>query len=1585
MADFRLGRLKFKWQGNWTASTAYVIDDIVKYGGNSYVCTTNHTSTTAETSFYSSDNAKWSVHTEGIVNKGDWAASTWYKINDVFKYGNTQYRVTAGFTSAATFSDSNTTVYLEGLKYEDTWTASTEYQVGDIVTYGGYSYSAKTNHSSATVPNSDATNWAVLSVGFEAKGAYADGTTYKLGDVVRYGGNSYVNILVAAAGTDPTNTSNWKLLAEGFNWTGNWAAGTAYKLNDVVNRTSNSYVCVQAHTGQQPETDTGGVYWNYIAQGGSAAQVLTTTGDLLYQSAGTIARLGLPASATGTAEEQKVASGQVLTVGGSPLLPQWESNNTSAPVYYVTKEGSNSNSGKQISRGFATLRYACDQVSALTGAAKPTATNPITIYVKSGIYEEQLPIHVPEFTSVIGDNLRSTSFKPIAGNSDELDLVFQTAATHVKLGDVVSNSAKTKTAKVMKHGSGTTLTLLPVTGGAWTTSDKYVEIINNKYADGRDVLNNNRVFLAHEAYHRHVANVGAVTGAAAGVKDQLTAFVDALAFNIKHGSNNEVYDFTNSVLSGTDITGDVTQDNQLIEYVRDVANVILAGGTATVSAGNNETQTAYSGTADTNNPKCPNVTSAVTTLAAIFTSCRTANNMGGTSKSEPFIDITGVSTIPNTESTFMYLADHTIVKDCVFNGLTGFAANGGDDKNIEAATIKGVYFELDPASAVTKSPYIQNCSALGSAALGVLCDGDSHKHFDNSPTPSFKSMCFDAFTQVLEGGAGFWCKGTAAMEIVSSFTYYHHISYASTGGGKIRAVSGNSSYGKYGCISRGFDPNEVTTDGTIAGLRLGINPAGTKSGSFTDFERISGNTSGAVGQLRSNQILEADYLNYIPIKGTFQDGEVITGIGSTVPNISASGATVTLKASNAVTGQYGYQLIAEGLAAAPDQGGSIEYVDNGSNNDISSYVISSASYGAPDGRGSLTVLRGTLGSTAAVHSGTDTVALFPATAATTTTLTTAINSSVTSIDLSALTGVAQNGFIVVGNELMIITGVTDADTITVTRAQEGTTASSHSNGASVTVCGAKVAAQDTLLRDTDSTTTDIRVTQGGIIFKARDYIKVNNEFMTLSAAAADTTGITVLNFADEKASSAAAGDAQSFKIRFRYSQVRLTAHDFLDVGTGSRATTNWPGLPSQANVPANEINEVRPGRVYYVSTDQDGNFAVGDYFKVEQATGKATLNANAFNLSGLDQLQLGAIGATLGAMIDEFSIDGTLAQNSDEKVPTQKAVKTYVDAQIGGGGASTTINIVGDTGTGTVATGSQNLTIAGTTNEIVTQAASQTIYVKLPDDVTVGNDLTITNDLAVTGNTVLTGNLTVNGTTSTVSSTNTTVSDKLLELGNGTTGSPTGDAGIIIERGDSNNAFIGWDESADKFTLATTTATGASGGDLTLTTGTLVANLQGSVTGDVTGNVTGNASGSSSSCTGNAAGLTGTPNISVGTIGCGNITSTGDIEDGHGNVRKLHVRTTSSAYTLQLTDSGKFIDVSSSATITVPNGVFTPGDMVTILNNSGSNMTLAQGGGFTLYNGSDGGTGNRTIGPRSTATILFQGSANGYLSGSKVS
>jgi len=84
-------------------------------------------------------------------------------------------------------------------------------------------------------------------------------------------------------------------------------------------------------------------------------------------------------------------------------------------------------------------------------------------------------------------------------------------------------------------------------------------------------------------------------------------------------------------------------------------------------------------------------------------------------------------------------------------------------------------------------------------------------------------------------------------------------------------------------------------------------------------------------------------------------------------------------------------------------------------------------------------------------------------------------------------------------------------------------------------------------------------------------------------------------------------------------------------------------------------------------------------------------------------------------------------------------------------------------------------------------------------------------------NLVLSGNLTVNGSTVTNSSTNTTIEDQLIELGTGNSGSASGDAGIVIERGSDANVFLGWDESADAITFGTGTFTGASSGNLTIT------------------------------------------------------------------------------------------------------------------------------------------------------------------------
>jgi hypothetical protein len=110
---------------------------------------------------------------------------------------------------------------------------------------------------------------------------------------------------------------------------------------------------------------------------------------------------------------------------------------------------------------------------------------------------------------------------------------------------------------------------------------------------------------------------------------------------------------------------------------------------------------------------------------------------------------------------------------------------------------------------------------------------------------------------------------------------------------------------------------------------------------------------------------------------------------------------------------------------------------------------------------------------------------------------------------------------------------------------------------------------------------------------------------------------------------------------------------------------------------------------------------------------------------------------------------------------------------------------------------------------------------KLDSNIDIAGTLDVTGVLTADSNVVIAGNLTVNGATVTNSSTNTTIADALIELGTGTTGSPANDAGIVIERGDSDNAFIGWDESADTFILGTGSFTGASTGNLTISTAPL--------------------------------------------------------------------------------------------------------------------------------------------------------------------
>ena len=227
-----------------------------------------------------------------------------------------------------------------------------------------------------------------------------------------------------------------------------------------------------------------------------------------------------------------------------------------------------------------------------------------------------------------------------------------------------------------------------------------------------------------------------------------------------------------------------------------------------------------------------------------------------------------------------------------------------------------------------------------------------------------------------------------------------------------------------------------------------------------------------------------------------------------------------------------------------------------------------------------------------------------------------------------------------------------------------------------------------------------------------------------------------------------------------------------------------------------------------------------------QITSVGTLGAGAIS-SGFGAIDNGSSTANFGATtVDSLSVsDGNVTNVGDIALDSISPDGTTINVAVTDNTSDTF----------TIKQGSDKYFAIDTTNSGEDIAIGTGIS---GTAISIGHSTSVTT---VNDNLIVTGDLTVNGDTTTISTTNTVVADTLMELGNGTSGTPGNDSGIVIERGSAANAFIGFDESDDKFIVGTGTFTGASTGSLTITTGTLKANIEGNVTGNVTGNTSGTA------------------------------------------------------------------------------------------------------------------------------------------------
>ena len=107
-----------------------------------------------------------------------------------------------------------------------------------------------------------------------------------------------------------------------------------------------------------------------------------------------------------------------------------------------------------------------------------------------------------------------------------------------------------------------------------------------------------------------------------------------------------------------------------------------------------------------------------------------------------------------------------------------------------------------------------------------------------------------------------------------------------------------------------------------------------------------------------------------------------------------------------------------------------------------------------------------------------------------------------------------------------------------------------------------------------------------------------------------------------------------------------------------------------------------------------------------------------------------------------------------------------------------------------------------------------------------------------------------------------------------------------------------------------------------------------------------------------------------GNIFAAGISTVGNVEDGKGNLRSIPQNSQSSAYTLVIADAGKHIGITTGG-VTIPSGVFSTGDAITIVNDSGSDQTITCSA-VTTYLANDTSTkSSLTLKARGLATFLF--------------
>lgn len=263
MAEFKLGRIRFVWKSTWNTATTYYKDDVIEYGGKIYICVIGHVSSAEFFTDLDIVPSKWNIVSDGQSWQGEWQPQTDYIRDNIVRYGGTVYICKTDHTSAV---DSTTglepdlakwEVFAAGLEFKGEWATTYDYKANDLVKYGGSTYVCNTAHISAATDalglEADQSKWTIFNQGFDWKGDWSYPTRYKINDVVKFGASLWiVNAYHTSQSTFAADSAKWTKFVEGFQYEAEWNDAIGYQPGDVVKYGGNTYIAREDTLGPKP-------------------------------------------------------------------------------------------------------------------------------------------------------------------------------------------------------------------------------------------------------------------------------------------------------------------------------------------------------------------------------------------------------------------------------------------------------------------------------------------------------------------------------------------------------------------------------------------------------------------------------------------------------------------------------------------------------------------------------------------------------------------------------------------------------------------------------------------------------------------------------------------------------------------------------------------------------------------------------------------------------------------------------------------------------------------------------------------------------------------------------------------------------------------------------------------------------------------------------------------------------------------------------------------------------------------------------------------------------------------------------------